>query len=168
VKSDSSALAIRPTDQVSVDDHRLQQVWIATQKRPWRSLALLSGSSGVPTLGTANLFAKISWAYSGTPSAVFDLRDVSLRLLEHHAQNVQLQIQHGERVFIALRAASENPTAIPLARMADAVILCIALGKTTTKSASEVMAAVGKERFLGSIVVDPSSEPTEARAEGGP
>ncbi len=158
MKQGASALAIRGSEAMSVDDKRLQEVWIATQRRPWRSLALLGGSSGIPTLGTANLFAKISWAYSGTPSAVFDLRDVSLRLLEHHVQNVQLQIQHGERVFIALRSTTENPTAVALARMADAVILCIALGKTTTKSASEAMQAVGRERFLGSIVVDPATE----------
>ena len=160
MKREATALAIRPADQISVDDVRLQAVWIATQRRPWRSLALLSASDGISTLETANLFAKISWAYSGTPSAVFDLRDVSLRLLDHHVQNVQLQVQHGERVFIALRSTKENPTAVAIARMSDAAILCVALGKTTTKSASDTMQAVGRDRFLGSIVVDPaSSEP---------
>jgi hypothetical protein len=154
----SSALVVRPPDALGVDEKKLQELWIATQKREWRSLALLGAGEGIPTLATANLLARISWSYSGTPSAVFDLRDVSLRLLEHQLQNVQLQVQNGERVFIALRSIAENPTAIALARAADAVLLCVSLGKTKVKLAKKTVQDVGRERFLGSIVVDPSEK----------
>jgi hypothetical protein len=158
VSARPQSLVVRPPDALGIDDKKLQQLWIATQKRTWRSLAILGAAEGIPTLGTANLLARISWSYSGTPSAVFDLRDVSLRLLEHQLQNVQLQIQNGERVFIALRSIGENPTAIALARAADAVLLAVSLGKTKMRIAKKAVEDVGRERFLGSIIVDPAEK----------
>jgi hypothetical protein len=156
----STALVPQPADAIQLDDVRLQQMWIAVQRRRWRSLAILAAGAGIPTLPTANLLAKIAWAYSGQPSAVFDLRDVSLRLLEHQIQNVQLQVTNGERVFVALRSTSENPTAIALARTADAVLLCVTLGDTKTKAASDSIESVGRDRFVGCVVVDPEPRAT--------
>jgi hypothetical protein len=43
--------------------------------------------------------------------------------------------------------------AIPVARAADAVIICVSLGSTSFRDAKEVIEIVGRERVIGSIVV---------------
>jgi hypothetical protein len=149
----SSALVKRGAD--FFNDVRLQQLWLATQQRAWRSLAVVSASAGLPTIDSANMLAKMAWRYSGEPTSVFDLRDVSLRLVEHQLREIHVQVAAGDRVFVALRSVAENPAAVPIARASDALILCVALGKTDMKSAQRTIDAIGRERFLGSVLVEP-------------
>jgi hypothetical protein len=150
----NTALAHRPPSKPHVwDDVPLQKLWLATQRREWRSLAVLAASSGVDTLPIAELLAHAAWAYRGQPSCVFDLRDLGLRLADFQMREVAMQIDGGVSVIIALRATSENPTAAAVARQADAVVLCIGMGETRFKSAERTINEVGRDRVLGSIVV---------------
>ena len=163
---ESTDLAVRRQGVSDLgDDVRLQHLWISLQQRSWRSLAVLGAAKGVPTLDTANSLAQIAWWYAGEPSCVFDMRDLSLRLLEHQIRDMAAQLQGGERVFVALRSLSENPTASPLAKAADAVVLCVELGKTDIKSARRAIAAVGRDRFLGTILVSSEGSSTAMTKE---
>jgi hypothetical protein len=161
VKSDpapmSTALARANDAPAAWDDLRFQKLWLATQKRRWRSVAFLGASKRVDTLPVAELFAKLAWWYRGQPSCVFDLRDMSLRLADYHVKEVSSQINEGASVVIALRSIFENPTAAPVARSADAVILCIGLGATEFKAVDKTLAEVGRDRILGSIVIREST-----------
>jgi hypothetical protein len=149
----SQALAF-PLEQPKVwEDVKLQKLWLATQKREWRSLAILPTSKSIETLPIAETLAQIAWCYRGQPSCVFDLRDLSLRLAEYQIREANAQADSGARVLIALRSPSENPTALLVAREMDAVVLCIALGETELKTAESAIAEVGRPRVLGSILV---------------
>jgi len=150
----SAALTVAGSDRPRVwEDVRLQKLWLAVQRREWRSLAVLAASKGVETIRVAELLAHVAWAYRGQPSCVFDLRDLSLRLADYQMREVEAQVQGGTRVMIALRSTSENPTAVPIARQADAVVLCIGMGQTRIKSVEGAIAEVGRDRVIGSIIV---------------
>jgi len=159
----TSALTHQPAASPNLwDDVRLQRLWLSAQRRPWRSLALIAASRSIDTLWVAELFAKLAWWYRGQPSCVSDLRDLSLRLVEYYEQRVTAQVEEGQSVLISLRSMHENPTAIPMARWADGVLLCVGLGKTAVKEAEQTIAEVGRDRVLGAIVVrkrrsDPAS-----------
>ena len=84
---------------------------------------------------------------------VCDLRDLSMRLIDYHIREVHEHADTGARVVIALRSIFENPTAAPVARDADAVVLCVSLGKTTFRSAEQTIKEIGRERILGSIIL---------------
>jgi hypothetical protein len=161
-RSTSLALHSQGTPQVW-EDVRLQKLWLAMQRREWRSLAVLAASSGVETLQIAELLARVAWAYRGQPSCVFDLRDLGLRLADYQMREVRAQVEAGASVIVALRSTSENPTAVPVARQADAVVLCIGMGQTRLKSAERTIAEVGRDRVLGSIIVR-----APARQKGAP
>ena len=115
------------------------------------------------TLQIAELLARVAWAYRGQPSCVFDLRDLGLRLADYQMREVRAQVEAGASVIVALRSTSENPTAVPVARQADAVVLCIGMGQTRLKSAERTIAEVGRDRVLGSIIVR-----APARQKGAP
>jgi hypothetical protein len=152
----STVLAPRPADATSVwDDVRLQKLWLSVEKRQWRSLSVLAASNAIETLRVAELIAELAWRYRGQPSSVSDLRDLRIRLLDYEAQEMRTQIENGTRLVVALRSIFENPTAAPIARQTDAILLCIALGETAFKSAEETLAAVGRERVMGTIVLRP-------------
>ncbi|MGA7123167.1 MAG: hypothetical protein WBY94_23910 [Polyangiaceae bacterium] len=135
------------------DDVRLQRLWLAAERRGWRSLAVVGASNTTDTLPIAALFAQLSWRYRGQPSVVCDLRDLSMRLIDYHIREVHEHVDSGARVVIALRSVFENPTSAPVARDADAVVLCVSLGKTSFRSAEQTIKEIGRERILGSIIL---------------
>src|SRR5277367_5529623 len=97
------------------EDVRLQHLWLSLKPFSWRSLAILGASPGVPTIEVANSLARLSSTYTRLPTCVFDMRDLTLRLLERQVRDMAAQLHGGERVFIALRSLAENATASPLA-----------------------------------------------------
>jgi hypothetical protein len=140
------------------EDVALQKVWLASQKRKWRTLALLGATKSVDTMRLAEIFAKLAWSFTGQPSCVFDLRDLTPRLVEYHQREIAAQVEGGARVFIALRSTVDNPTAIPLARAADGVLLAIDLGEARFKIADQIVAEVGRDRILGALVLRPEAK----------
>jgi hypothetical protein len=160
-KGETSLVLASPGPISLRDDIRMQQLWLATQRREWRSLAVLAAGKTLPTLEVAELIAQLAWRYRGEPSNVCDLRDLSLRLVDYQLREVRAQIDAGGRVIIALRSIFENPTAASVARKADAVVLCVILGETEIKGAEQTIAEVGRDRVLGSIIL-------RTAAAGGP
>jgi hypothetical protein len=150
----------------AMDDVRLQKLWLATQRRPWSSLAVVPANRSTDTLPVAEMLARIAWWYRGQPSCVFDLRDVSLRLVEYQIAEVQAQIEGGSRVFIALRSIFDNPTAVPIGRQADAIILCTVLGRTDLRAAQKTIDQLGRDRVLGSIVLRTDPVAKQVRIDG--
>jgi hypothetical protein len=135
------------------DDIRLQKLWIALQRRPWRSLAVLPASEPSDTLDIAEVLGQIAWCYQGEPTTVLDLRDVSLRLAEYQIRESQQQAESGVRVLIGLRSIAENPASSLVARESDAALLCVELGTTHLDSAVQTIEDVGRERIVGSLLV---------------
>jgi hypothetical protein len=78
-----------------------------------------------------------------------------MRLIDYEVQEMRARLDEGMRLVIALRSIFENPTSSSIAKQADAVVLCIALGETNFKAAEETIAAVGRDRVVGSIILRP-------------
>ena len=104
----SDPLALRGPGGPGWDDMKLQKLWLATQRRDWRSLAVVGASKDLDTLWVAELIAKLAWWYRGQPSCVFDLRDLRLRLVEYHEREVTNQVGLGQCVVIALGPSSRT------------------------------------------------------------
>jgi hypothetical protein len=155
----SSSLAKRAFDAPNVwDDVRLQKLWLGLERRRWQSLAVLSASPLLKTYPVAELLAQLAWRYRGQPSGVVDLRDLSMRLIEYQAEEVRSRVAAGTRLVVALRSIFENPTAAPIAQQTDGVVVCIAIGQTTLREVEETVAAVGRDRVLGAILVRRSND----------
>jgi hypothetical protein len=152
----SQALTFRRPQPRPWEDVRLQRLWMATQRRDWQSLAIMAASQSVRTLPIAEVLAQIAWCYRGQPVCVFDLRDLSLRLAEYQVREMQLAVQSGARAVVALRSLAENPVGLLVAREADAVVLCIALGDSETKTLERTIEDIGRDRVLGAILSGPA------------
>jgi len=169
VKSDkvaSTSLAVRHEVQAAKnvwDDVRLQKFWLAIDRHRWQSLSVIAASAAVDTYALAELLAQLAWRYHGQPSNVFDLRDLSMRLVDYELREMRAQIASGTRLVVALRSIFENPTAAPVAKQTDAALICIVLGKTTLKDVRETTAAVGRDAVIGSVVLRPPRRKRSAR-----
>jgi hypothetical protein len=137
----------------------LQSLWFATQARPWNSLVVLAASPGGPALEVAQALYDVGARASGLPLKLVDGRNVSLASSTSLTANM-LALQQptpgrsAGRVLVVLQSVLSEPAGIPVARAADAVLLCVELGKTPLEDARRTLAlAGGPEKVLGCVGV---------------
>ncbi len=110
------------------------------------------------------MLAKLAWWYRGQPSSVADFRDLGLRLVDYQLRDVAQQIDnHPITIVVALRSIFENPTVIPVATAVDAAVLCVQMNATKISAAQSTIAAIGRDKFLGTIVIRGSEAGPAAR-----
>lgn len=129
-----------------------QRIWLATQARPWQTLAVVPADDGMSTYEVATLITALG-QHHGEPMGFGDLRDVPLSGVTSVLDKMAWHVGRGERVVLATRSTRENLTTVPLARAADAVLLCVTLGTTPIEVVEEAVGHFGRDRFLGSILL---------------
>lgn len=135
-----------------------QRLWIGTQRRPWRSLAVVAADGRVSTLEIANLITALGLR-RGETMGVADVRDVASSAVDSVLLLAEEILAGGERLVFAARPISENVATIPVARFCDCVLLCVSMGSTSLALVEETVSQVGKERFLGSLLIDLAGRP---------
>jgi hypothetical protein len=60
-------------------------------------------------------------------------------------------------VIVPVDAIAENPSAIALVQGTSAALLVLRLGESLLASAQGTLEAIGRKRFLGSVVLDGAS-----------
>jgi hypothetical protein len=130
----------------------LQRLWLGALRQAWRTLAVVPADPGVSPYEVASLIATLG-KYHGHAVSLADLREIRLNRVDAFLAAAQELVARGERVVFATSAISKNLAAIPLARGAEGVILCVSLGATPLRSIADTIEQVGKERFLGSMLV---------------
>jgi hypothetical protein len=135
-----------------------QRVWLGTQGRDWRTLALVPGDDRIPTLSVANLIARLALD-RGESIHVADLRRLRLKHVDAFLEAIRWDSDQGKRIIFATTSASANLSTVPLARAADCAILCVALGATSLRSVREVIDQIGRTHFLGSLLFRQQDRP---------
>jgi hypothetical protein len=134
-------------------DPQWQRVWLATQEADWRSLAILPSDPSLSIWEVAQALLDVGWQHRGTPIAIADLRNVSLAYIDPLLAEIRRRTAEGETVLVALSSIDQSPAALHIARAADRALLCVRLGSSRLGLAERTVEQVGKDRFLGTLVV---------------
>jgi hypothetical protein len=152
----------------SWDHADLQRIWLGTQTRAWRTLAVVPVDEGMSSYEAASLITMLG-LHQGESVGLADLRDAPLNRVGAFLELVTTMVSRGQRVVFATRSITENLATIRLARAADAVILCVSIGSTQIGLVAEAIKQIGKERFIGSMLIQrsgagvPAAPPRSAR-----
>lgn len=139
-----------------------QRIWLGTQLKDWRTLAIVPADEELSSYEVASLIMALG-LHHGEPIGVADLRDVGLSRVRASLEVVDVHVGRGERVVLATSAISTNLATIALARAADAAVLCVSFGSTSLALAKETIDQIGKEHFLGSVLLHQSAGKTGRR-----
>jgi hypothetical protein len=164
-----SPTADAPPHAADCWDHAdLQRIWLGTQSRAWRTLAVVPVDAGMSSYEAANLITMLG-LHQGESVGLADLRNAELSRVGPFLELVATMVNRGQRVVFATRSITENLATIQLARAADAVILCVSIGSTPIGLVEEAIKQIGKDRFIGSMLIQrsgagiPAVPPTSAR-----
>lgn len=135
-----------------------QSLWLASQSRPWRSMALVPAGPGAsPELlvQVAVTLARTGMVHLGTPIHVADATRITLAQLASFSEELDHYSQQNAIILIALPALSENVTSFSLAQSADVSLLLVLLQQMAVVEAKKTVERVGAQRFLGSVILRP-------------
>lgn len=131
-----------------------EAIWVASQKgAPWATLALVPAEPGLRTDALARAVADVGTEQRGEPVDFLDLRDVTLANSRSLVETLALAAAF--RHVVALGCPTDNRAAELLATAAAAVVLVVEREATRLDAARRVVEAVGPDRFLGAVVVEP-------------
>jgi hypothetical protein len=115
-------------------------------------LAVVPADDAISTYEIARLITGLG-LHHGERVRMADLRDVRLSRVGAFLEVTSELVRRGQRVVFATRSIDKNLATIPLARAADGVVLCVSLGSTSIRAVEETIERIGKERFLGSLLI---------------
>jgi hypothetical protein len=157
-QAQTTALAQRRDVQTWADPD-WQRFWLTVDRLPWRSLAFIAAGDGAPPdfpLSLVVTLSRTGVTHLGGPVLVADGTQVPLNELNAFLNEVRTCIESGQRVLLALSPVADNPTASAIAKAADAVVLCVLLGRMRSASAEKTVKAIGSSKFVGSVIIRPT------------
>jgi hypothetical protein len=139
-------------------DPEWQRLWLALQARPWTSLALIPSGTGGPedfTLLVAVILSRTGMVHLGSPVPIADATQIPLSHMASFLEQVASHSQSGERILVALPAASKSPVARSIAQATDATLLCVLMEKMSLSEGRKTVDQIGASHFLGSAIFHP-------------
>ena len=148
----------RPTAVEPWHDADWQRLWLAIESRPWKTLAIIPAGEGA-TLDFSPFIAmalsRTGMVHLGSPVQVADATHVPLNQLTAFFGEVERSTRTGGRLLIALPPASRSAITVSIAQQSDAALLCILIGKMSSRSARNTVKLIGAPRFVGSALFHP-------------
>ncbi len=138
------------------DESQWERIWMRAQERSWRTIAVVPSDAHVsPSAFDVAQFLMGVGAHLGDTIGLADFREVRLVHASAFLEVAAWHVDSGERLVFAMRSVAENPASVRFAKAADCAILCVSLGETTISDIRDTLAQVGRDRFVGSLIVHP-------------
>jgi len=132
-------------------DGEWQELWFTTLSRPWSSLVIVPASAKVSGLMVASALADVGKLHRGRPVNLINAEAVELVEASGLIEAMQAQTARGDQVIVCVGSLFDNQAAIPVARAADAALLCVSLGDSDFSAARKTLNLIGPDRFIGAV-----------------
>jgi hypothetical protein len=133
----------------------VQQLWFATQRRPWSTLALVAADEPIAVGGLALALATVGRLTNTGEVDLLNSHGASLPEATAHLNALRLAQGRGARVVVATDPVVTHPGALPLILAADVVVLVLSLLHSRGEAAERALELIGRERVLGCALVSP-------------
>jgi hypothetical protein len=131
-----------------------ERLWIATRQNAWTSLVLIPSDGGVDITQVAQSLIAAGRQHGEKPLSLLNATGTQLNDVRPLIDKLTASTNRGEWVIIAVDPIADNPSVVQLVRAASAALLVVRLGESLLASAQAAIGAVGRARFLGSVVLD--------------
>jgi hypothetical protein len=131
----------------------LQQLWFATQHRPWSSLALVPIQPYTSAKYIGEALAEIGVLHRGVNVRLVDAENATVASSSRLVLAMSNHVATGGLVVAVLDSVVQNQAGIPLAMTADAVLLAVDLGETESAAARRTLELIGRDRIIGAVAI---------------
>jgi hypothetical protein len=136
----------------------LLHLWaMLNQRHRWSSLVVVPSHGGGSGLQTAQAILEVGSKQGTTPIHFLDAEGLELGSAQHVVNEMLAYVEQGDRVVVLIDSVVSNPVGLEVALAADRALLCVTLGDSDYSSARRTLDLIGKERFVGSVTLQPTS-----------
>jgi hypothetical protein len=141
-------------------DSQWQRIWFAVRSQAWTSLALVPSNAGIDAARIAESLAAMGRVHGERPVTLINAAGVEIANVQAVTDAIAASVGRGDRVIVAVGSVTEQPSSVAIAQATSAALLIVRLGESHLDAAESALLAVGRDRFLGSVVLDHRSRPS--------
>lgn len=130
-----------------------ERLWFATRHKSWSSLAIIPIDGSVDSGAVAESLVATGRLHGERPVSLLDARGVPVNGVRHLVDSLNVLNGRGNWVIVPVDPISENPSSVPIVQATSGALLVVRLGGSLLASGRAAIDAVGREHFLGSIVI---------------
>jgi hypothetical protein len=134
-----------------------QRIWLAAGEKQWGSLVLIPNDASVDVVRCAEALAATGQVHAERPVKVVNATGIQLGSVQETVDNIVEMTRRGERVIVAVDPLADNPAVIAIVRGSPAALLIVRLEESLMASARSTVDMVGRDRLIGSIVLQPDA-----------
>ncbi len=132
-----------------------QELWFTLARQPWRSAVLVPAEPGLSADDLATALAGIGRRLGFTQVSSHVAEQLDFNTVGGLTAKVSSATQDAAQIIVAIPPVVVQPLGVAVARAADAVVLCVALGQTPSAQVARTIELVGRERIRGAVVITP-------------
>lgn len=138
-------------------DNEWQRIWFSIRQHTWSSLALVPSHSGIDVVKVAQTLVATGRLQGERPVGLIDATGVQMANIQQVIASLGTVAERGEHAIVPVDSIQDNPSTIAIVQAASMALLVVRLGESLLASAQTTLDVVGRNRFIGSIVVDGSA-----------
>lgn len=132
-----------------------QRIWLSARKREWNSVAIVPSHTGIDVAEVAERLTETGRVHGERSVKLINAIGVQLAAVNELIESIEAAAAHGELVVVPVDPISENPSTMAIVRAMSASLLVVRLGESQIAAAQSVIDTIGRDRLLGSVVLDP-------------
>lgn len=141
-----------------VPSSTLLHMWaVLNQRHRWSSLVVVPAHEGGSGMQAAQAILDVGNKQGTTPIHFLDAEGLELGAAQYVMSEMKAYVEQGDRVVVLLDSIVSNPVGLEVALAADRALMSVTLGSSDFVSARRTLDLIGKERFVGSVTLQPSS-----------
>ena len=131
-----------------------QRIWFSMRQHTWTSLAVVPSHAGINVVKVAEMLVATGRLQGERPVDLVNATGVQLGNVQEVIESLTAAANRGVSAIVAIDPSPENPSAVAIVQACSVALLVVRLGESLIASAQTSLDLVGRNRFIGSIVVD--------------
>ena len=148
--------------RVEAPSREVQELWFALARIPWTSLALVPADEGGSSAAIATSLAEVGRRLRDVPVTFFVMADpidyasagnIIAAVASTGKSGSAITVAPTGKVIVAIQPVIVEPLGLAVTGGADAVVLCIDVGRTRLAAARRTIELIGRDRIAGALLV---------------
>jgi hypothetical protein len=148
--------------RVGSPSREIQEMWFGLARMRWTSLVLVPADEGESAAALATSLAEVGRRLRDAPITFMILADaidyssageIIAAVASPGKGESALTVAPSGRVIAAIQPVIVEPLGLALTEAADAVVVCIHLGRTRLSAARQTIELIGRERVAGALLI---------------
>lgn len=136
--------------------NELLHLWTQlTQREKWSSLVVVPAQPGTSGLAAGRAIVSVGNQYRERPVRLINAEGLRPGAVSRLVRDIRAYVEQGGMIVTCIDSILTNPVGLEVALAAERALLWVPLGSTQFSVARRTLELIGKERFLGSVTLQP-------------